>query len=178
MIIRRMIRAAKLELGLYEEVEADKGATVEALAAVVFSSLASGVGMTSTGGGSGFIAGTIGALAGWFIWAFLTFLIGTKILREPQTQANTGELLRTIGFAQSPRSILLLGCIHPTLAGILILVAFVWTAAAMVIAVRQALDYKSTGRAMAVVVIGGLVQLLVFVGLIVVITGLTAGPGA
>ena len=177
MIVRRMFRAAKLETVLYEEVEADKGATVEAMAAVVLSSLAAGIGMTSTGGGSGFIAGTLGALVGWLIWASLTFLIGTKILPEAQTKADIGELLRTVGFAHSPRLILVFGCLHPTLAGFLILVAFVWTAVAMVIAVRQALDYKSTGRAIAVVVIGGLIQLAVFVGLVVVITGMTAGPG-
>ena len=178
MIFRRMLRAAKLEAGLYEEVEADKGATVEALGAVLFSSLAAGIGISSTGGGSGFIAGTLGALAGWAVWAFLTFFLGAKIFPEAQTKADIGELLRTIGFAHSPRLILLFGCLHPTLAGFLMLLSFVWTACAMVIAVRQALDYQSTGRAVAVVVVGGLIQLAVFVGLVVLIIGMSAGPGA
>ena len=178
MIFRRMLRAAKLEVGLFEEVEADKGSTVEAMGAVVLSSLAAGIGMTSVGSGGNFIAGTIGALVGWWVWAFLSYFIGTKILPEPQTHADLGELLRTIGFASSPGAILILGILHPTVAGFLNLVAFVWMTAAMVLAVRQALDYKGTGRAVAVVVIAGLLQLLVRFLIIVLIVGMTAGPGA
>jgi len=87
-ITDRMIRAAKLDVNLYEEVEADKGAMGQAMGVVVFSSIAAGIGSVGTTGIKGLVLGTIAALVGWFIWAFLTYLIGTKLLPEPQTKAD------------------------------------------------------------------------------------------
>jgi hypothetical protein len=98
---------------------------------------------------------------GWFIWAGLTFLIGTKILPEPQTKADLGELLRTIGFSASPGVLRIFGMI-PLLGGLIALAASVWMLVAMIVAVRQALDYTSTGRAVGVCVIGWLVQVAIF----------------
>ncbi len=98
----RMIRAAKLDVNLYEEVEADKSAMAQAMGIVVLSSAAAGIGSFSITGMSGIVIGTITALIGWYIWAFITYFIGTKLLPEPQTSADHGELLRTIGFSSSP----------------------------------------------------------------------------
>ena len=98
----RMMRAAKLDVSLYEEVEADKTATGQAMTVVILYSVASGIGAIGTIGLKGLLFGTIGALVGWFIWAYLTYTIGTKLLAEPQTKADIGELLRTIGFSSSP----------------------------------------------------------------------------
>ncbi len=112
--------------------------------------------------------GTIGALTGWYVWAYLTYFIGTKFLPEPQTEADLGELLRTIGFSSSPGLIRVFGII-PGLAGPLFLVASIWMLVAMVIAVRQALDYESTSRAVGVCVIGWIVQLLILVLLVSVL---------
>ena len=178
MMFRRMLRAAKLDVSLYEEVEADQGATIEAMGVVLLSNLAAGIGMISTVGGIGFVGGAIAALAGWIVWASLTFFIGTKLLPEPQTQSNMGELLRTIGFSSSPGVIRVLGIFHPAVAAFLGIASSLWMLVTMVIAVRQALDYQSTGRAVGVVLIGWVVQLLVFGGLYALIVGMTAGPGA
>lgn len=156
----RIIRAAKLDVNLYEEVEADKGALSQAMWVVVLSSIAAGIGTVAQGGVVGILVGTITALIGWYIWAYLTYFIGTKFLPEPQTRADHGELLRTIGFSSSPGLIRVLGII-PGLAGIVFLVAAIWMLAAMVIAVRQALDYKSTLRAVGVCMIGWIVQLII-----------------
>ena len=158
----RIIRAAKLNVSLYEEVEADKGAMRQAMAVVVLSSLAAGIGSIGTVGLGGLVMGTIAALAGWYVWAYLTYFIGTKLLPEPQTQADPGELLRTIGFASSPGLIRVAGII-PGLGGVVFMVASLWMLAAMVIAVRQALDYTSTLRAVGVCVIGWVIQLLILV---------------
>jgi hypothetical protein len=49
----------------------------------------------------------------------------------------------------------------PGLAGIVFLVAGIWMLVAMVIAVRQALDYKSTMRALGVCIIGWIIQAVV-----------------
>ena len=157
---QRIIRATKLDVHLYEEVEADTGALAQAMAVVVLSSLAAGLGSVRVGGGFGGIAlGTLSALLGWYIWAYLTYFIGTRLLPEPQTGATHGELLRTIGFSSSPGLIRILGII-PGITGLVFLVAGVWMLVAMIIAVRQALDYRSTARAVGVCIIGWLIQAL------------------
>ena len=170
----RIIRAAKLDVNLYEEVEADKGAMGQAMAVVVLSSLAAGIGAIGTGGFGGILIGTVAALAGWYLWAYMTYFIGTKLLPEPQTQSDPGELLRTIGFASSPGLIRIVAII-PGLGVVVTLVASLWMLAAMVIAVRQALDYKSTLRAVGVCVIGWAMYLLI-IGLLVSIFGGGAQP--
>ncbi len=157
----RVIRAAKLDAHLYEEVEADKSAMRQAMLVVVFSGVAAGLGNVSKGGLSGILLGTIAALAGWYIWAFLIYLIGTKLLPEPQTRSDIGELLRTIGFSSSPGLIRVLGVIPGVEGGAFFIVATVWMLVAMVIAVRQALDYTGTMRAVAVCVIGWIIQSLI-----------------
>ena len=166
---QRMMRAAKLDVNLYEEVEADETAMKQAMGVVVLSSVAAGIGSMSMGVGN-LIFGTMLALIGWFIWAYITFIIGTKILPEAQTKSNYGELLRTIGFSSSPGLIRVFGII-PGLGKVVFLVAGVWMLIAMVIAVRQALDYKSTGRAVGVCVIGWFFQALVLAVLIAVAGG-------
>ncbi len=159
-MVDRMIRAAKLDVQLYEEVEADKGALGQAMGVVVLASIAGGVGSGRLGGLTGFFIGTVGALIAWFIWAALTYFIGTKILPEPTTRADVGELLRTTGFSSSPGLIRVLGLV-PGITGIVFLVSGVWMLTAMIIAVRQALDYRSTFRAVGVCVIGWVIQIVV-----------------
>ncbi|NOQ96731.1 MAG: hypothetical protein GQ561_01070 [Calditrichae bacterium] len=159
-LFSRMLRAAKLDISLYEEVEADERALPQATLVVVLSSLAAGVGGIFSYGFMALITGTIAALIGWYVWAFLTYYIGTKLLPEEQTEADYGQLLRTLGFASSPGLIRVLGVI-PGLLGIVNFIASVWMLVTMVIAVRQALDYKSTLRAVVVCVIGWIIQLLI-----------------
>ena len=156
----RLIRAAKLDVNLYEEVEADRGALGQAMAVVILSSIAAGLGSIAKAGMSGILTGTIFALVGWFIWAYLTYIIGTKLLPTPETRADYGELLRTIGFSSSPGLIRILGII-PGLGRIVFLVAGVWMLVAMIIAVRQALDYQSTLRAVGVCIVGWIIQAIV-----------------
>ena len=159
----RLLRAAKLDATLYEEVETDPGALRQATVAVVLSSVAAAIGSSahqlSVGG---WIAGVIVSLLAWFVWAYLTYLIGTKIFPEPTTQADWGQLLRTTGFSSAPGLIRVLG-ILPGLAGVVFALAAIWMLVAMVVAVRQALDYKSTLRAVAVCVIGWVIQALILV---------------
>ena len=156
----RLIGAAKLNVKIYEEVEADRSALNQAMGVVILSSAAAGVGIIGTAGVKGILIGTIVALIAWFVWAYLTYFIGTKILPEPQTKADLGELLRTIGFSSSPGIIRILGII-PGLGGIIFAVAGIWMFIAMIVAIRQALDYQSTWRAVGVCIIGWIIQGLI-----------------
>ncbi len=98
----RVIGAAKLEVRIFEEVESDPAATGQAMAVVVLSSLAAGLGSYGLGGFTGMLRLTAVSLIGWAIWAVLIYFIGTKLLPEPQTKSNIPEMLRTIGFASAP----------------------------------------------------------------------------
>lgn len=149
-MVDRMKGAALLDVSIYEEVEADTTATGQAAAVVAIVAVAQGVGSMGLGGG-GMIGAVLGSLLGWLVWAGITYLIGDKILGGT---ATWGELLRTLGFAQSPGILAVLGLI-PLLGGIVRLVLAVWVLIAGVIAIRQALDF-STGKAIATAVIGWL----------------------
>ncbi len=149
----RMIGAAKLEASTYEEVEHDQDALPQAMGVVALSVIASGIGSFGFGGIRGMLGGLFAAAVSWFIWAGIIFLIGTKVMPEPQTKSDLGELLRTIGFAATP-GILNVFAIIPILGWLVRLVVWVWQLAAMVVAVRQALDYKTTGKAVVVCILG------------------------
>jgi hypothetical protein len=142
----------------------------QAMWVVILSSIAAGVGSIARGGISGILIGTILALIGWFVWAYLIYFIGAKILPESHTRANPAELLRTIGFSSSPGLIRVLGII-PGLAGVVLLVGSIWMLVAMVIAVRQALDYKSTLRAVGVCVIGWIIQMAILALVFAIFSG-------
>jgi len=175
--LSRMIRASKLDVKLYEEVEQDRGALFQAMGVVILSSLCAGVGGVGKGDGglTLILLGTLSALAGWYIWAFLTYFVGTRFLPEPQTQADYGQLLRTIGFSSAPGMIRLLGLI-PGLTLIVFFAASVWMLVAMIIAVRVALDYSSNLRAVAVCAVGWLVQILLLLLLMALMGGVPQLP--
>jgi hypothetical protein len=155
----RMLGAAKLDARTYEEVETDTNATGQALGVVVISSIAAGIGSLGFGGIWGMIWGCVAALIGWVVWAFLIWLVGTKLLPEPQTRSDVPELLRTTGFASAPGVLRILG-ILPFVGSLISFLAGLWMLVAMVIAVRQALDYQSTARAIGVCVIGFIVNMI------------------
>jgi hypothetical protein len=144
----RMIAAALLKSDVYEELEADTEATNSAAIVVVLVSLASAIG-GARAGMTAAMAGLIGALLGWLIWSGVTYLIGDKLLGGT---ATWGELLRTIGFAQAPGMLAVFGLI-PGAGGVLRVVIGIWTLVAVIIAIRQALDF-GTGRAILTAVLG------------------------
>ena len=156
----RVIGAAKLEVRIFEEVESDPAATGQAMAVVVLSSLAAGLGSYGLQGFTGMLRLTAMALIGWAIWAVLIYFIGTKLLPEPQTKSNIPEMLRTIGFASAPGLLRFVG-ILPLIGWLLVLLITVWLLVANIIAVRQALDYQSTPRAAVVCLIGWVAYVLI-----------------
>ena len=159
---RRMLGAAALNRRIYEEVEADGGATGQAVGVVLLASVAGGIGLLGLGvpSSQALVSGIVGAFVAWTAWASLTYLIGTKLLPEPQTQADVGQLLRTTAFASAPGVLRLLGVI-PFIGLTVYAIASVWMLLAMIVAVRQALDYRSTGRAVGVCLVGWALSLVI-----------------
>ena len=152
-MVDRMIRASRLDVHIFEEVEADTSATRQALSVVALVALATGIASLGTTGLIGLFVGVVLAIAGWAFWAWIVYLIGTKIMPSDSTHADWGQLARTLGFAQSPGIFRVLGAV-PVVGLIIFLVVSIWMLVAMVVAVRQALDYTSTRRAIAVVLLG------------------------
>ena len=152
-MVDRMIRASRLDVHIFEEVEADTSATRQALSVVVLVALATGMASLGTTGLSGLFVGVVVSIAGWAIWAWIVYLIGTKIIPSHATHADWGQLARTLGFAQSPGIFRVLGLV-PVVGIFIFSAASIWMLVAMVVAVRQALDYTSTWRAIGVVVLG------------------------
>jgi len=153
-LTRRAVGAATLDIATYEEVEADTQATMQAALVVALSAIARAVG-ASDDGSSGIIGALIGALVGWALWAALTYFIGAKIFHGT---ANWGELARTLGFAQAPGFLYLLGVL-PVLGGLFEWLIGIWILVAGVIAIRQALDI-TTGKAIIVALIGWVVMVI------------------
>ena len=160
-LIGRMIRAAQLDPRLYAEVEADKTATFQAASVVLLAAFAGGINFP----GAPFailFGGLLAALVGWLLFAYIIYLIGAKLLPEPATKADFGALLRAMGFANAPGVVKLLGII-PELRLLVFFVAMVWVLVATVTAVRHALSYTSSWRAIGVCAIPLLAsQLLIF----------------
>ncbi len=144
----RMIGAAKLDVRIYEEVEGDTNATGQAMGVVLLAALANAIG-SGLGGLGPFVVVGIGALIGWAISAFTIYIVGAKLLPESQTRADVGELMRAMGFAQAPGLLRVLGSL-PGVSSFVLFCISIWLLVTMVVAVRQALDYSSTPRAVGV----------------------------
>ena len=156
-MLGRMLGAVRLDAATYEEVEADSKATIQALIVVVVVTIASVVG-EMLGGGDDFelvnalVIGVIRGVVSWAIWALITWIVGTTILNTEATEADWGQLARCTGFAQTPGIINVFSFV-PAVGGLISVAAFVWTFVAMLVAVRQSLDYTSTWRAFTVILI-------------------------
>jgi hypothetical protein len=178
-MLRRMINAARLDRTTYEEVENDPNATLQAILVVIIVALAAGIGAFLAVQDEainpiwGLVSGVIGGLIRWALWALVTFLVGTTILKTARTNASWSQLARTTGFAQTP-GILQILIFIPIIGWILGAIAGIWQLVAMVVAVRQALDYDSIWRTLGVVVIGFIIVVIVLAiigGLIAVVGG-------
>jgi len=172
VISNRVMRAMTLDPSLYEEIEADPTAGRQAALVVLVASIAAGIGAGGWHGASlrTFVTFTAIALATWTAWAWLVAEIGRRVLPEPQTRTSFGELLRTIGFAATPGWLQIFAAMPAMMVPVFAITA-IWMLAAMVVAVRQALDYRHTSRAVAVCALAGLLALVMAFGL-----GILFGP--
>lgn len=163
--LEKLYRAVILDSELYEEVEADKSLTRQALMTVALVAIIEGIfslGAQDQGLFLGLSQSIFGSITRWVIWAFFIAFVGTRILPEPETESNTGELLRTLGFAYAPGVFYVFSSL-PVIGSIVQLLVPLWQLAAMVVAVRQALDFSSTTRAIGVCVVAFFLMVLALV---------------
>ena len=163
--LEKLYRAVILDSELYEEVEADKTLTRQALMTVALVAMIEGIfslGAQNQGLLIGLSQSILGSITRWVMWAFFIAFVGTRILPEPETESNTGELLRTLGFAYAP-GVLYVFASLPIIGSIVQLLVPLWQLAAMVVAVRQALDFSSTTRAIGVCVVAFFLMVLTLI---------------
>lgn len=171
-LIARMMGAAMLDTSVYEEVEHDQSATTQAAMVVAIVAVCAAIGNYNAGGKT-IIAGVVMAFVGWLIMSVLTYFIGTKLFNG---RADIGEMLRTLGFAQAPGVLAILGII-PVLGKLVMFAVWVWQLVTAVIAIRQALDFD-TGKAVATAVIAWIVVIIVNLVLAAMFIGTAMVAGA
>lgn len=171
-LTERMIGAALLDVTVYEEVEHDQDATGQAALVVVIVAIAAAIGRADEGMG-GMIGAIIGALFGWLIWSAVTYVVGTTLFGGTATWS---ELLRTLGFAQSPGVLAALGFI-PVLGALALVVAGIWQLVTAVVAIRQALDF-STGKAILTAVVGWIAVAVFMIAVFAVLAAVGLAAGA
>ena len=165
MLFERMMRAVRLDSSLYEEVESDRSATSQAAMVVGIVAVCQAIGAVigvavGRDGGANPIGAVIGAIVaafiGWVVWSYITYWIGTSVFHGT---ATPGEMLRTLGFAQTPGVLGILGFI-PFLGGIIGFIGSILTLIAGIVAIRQALDF-TTGKAVMTAIVGWIALLVI-----------------
>ena len=168
-LIRRYLAALTLDPRVFEEVEADRGATGQALNVVLLAAVGAGLGNAGVGADArpALVAIVAGSVVVWVAWALLIYLLGTQVMPERGTSSDFGEVLRTLGFAAAPGALRAFEVFGDT-RWLVMPITALWMIAAMVVAIRQALDYTSTARAIALSLLGWAVSfgVAVIVGLL------------
>jgi len=165
--LNRFFRAAKLDVSLYQELVEDGRAMNQALIVVFLYSMASAYGTFGRTGATGINIGMITTLLGWYVWSFSTYIVGARLLPEPQTEPDRKAVMRVMGFASAPGVMRALGFMRG-LGLVVLLIATVWMIAAAAVGVKRALNYESIYRALGVTIIGWIIS-AVFQGLMYVL---------
>ena len=150
-LLYRMMGAILLDGATYESVENQRSTGAQAILVVLMSSIAAGVGASGLAGPSigELIVVVVFAIATWLSWAALILYVGGLVMPQPETRVDYGQLVRTIGFAAAPGVFQIFGLFTSITVPVFI-VTWIWMLGAMVVAVRQALDFRSTWRAIGV----------------------------
>lgn len=142
----RLRGALMLDARTYREVEQDTNANGQAALTVVLAALAAGIGYILSRDLVQNVIGTaLSSLLQWVIFSFVAYYVGASLFSTGQTSVTPGQVLRTIGFAQAPK-LLLIVAIVPLLGWIVGLIVFFWFLAAAIVALREAFEFD-TGRA-------------------------------
>jgi len=169
----RVVGAMKLDPNAFEDVERDTTAIGQSVSVIALAAVAAGIGNVYYGGLTGIVSGAFMSIIGFLVWSLIIWLVGTKVMPEPATKADYPETFRVLGFSAAP-GLASVVTIIPILGWLLMLVIWLWEIAAMVIAVRQVLDYSTTGKAIIVVLIGFAINIIVTLVILAPLLGMRA----
>ncbi len=183
-MIQRMIGAALFNRQTYEEIEADQDALGQAVLVVMLVTLCGVVGAIIGGllGDASLLGIIVVAIGGlvfgiirWALWVSVMYLVGGKMLRTSDTQTSWAEVGRVIGFAYTP-GVLSIFSFVPGIGILFPILGALWTLVAVTVAVRQAMDFESTGRAIGVVLLSAVIGFIPWI-IIQIIEVLLLNPG-
>ncbi|MDA8175383.1 MAG: YIP1 family protein [Nitrospiraceae bacterium] len=157
VILNRALRAAALDPYVYDELSPRGQAMGQAVAIIILSGVAAGIGDARSGGIAAFLIGTVAALAGWFLWTLVAYFAGTRMFPGRRTTSGYVRMLTFAGFASAPGLIRVLELL-PGLRAPVFLAAAVWMIAATIIGIKQSLRYSSTLKAAGICITAWLVQ--------------------
>ena len=169
----RVVGAMKLEPNAFEDVERDPTAIGQSVGVIALAAVAAGIGNIYYGGLTGIVSGAFMSVISFLIWSLIIWLVGTKVLPEPASKADYPETFRVLGFAAAPGLASVITII-PLLGWLLMFVIWLWQIAAMVVAVRQVLDFSTTGKAIVVVIVGFIINIVLTVLIIGPLLGMRA----
>jgi hypothetical protein len=144
-LVRQTIGAMTFRAAIYREIATQPGATAPAIGILLLSCFVPG----SVSIVYGTLGGILYSFSGWAIWICLAYMIGAKIFPESPVDSGLLRLLRAGGFAASPALLGFFG-LAAVVGHILPITTTVWVIAATAVAIREALQYRTTSRAVAV----------------------------
>jgi hypothetical protein len=168
----RVLRAALLHADTYEEVEADASSIGQAFVVVLVACVAGGTArwmiareLPADEVTLQVTASALEPLVLWLLGSAFAFMVGASFFRGPETETDYLEVLRTTGFAFGPAVLRFFAFLPPPSLGLAIDVAARgWMFVAVVVALRQALDY-TTLRAVGTFGLAAVLVILVMLGL-------------
>jgi Yip1 domain len=169
----RVVGAMRLDPNTFEDVERDPTSIGQSVGVIVLAAVAAGVGNIYWGGITGIVSGALMSIIGFLVWSLIVWVIGTKVLPEPTTKADFAETFRVIGFSAAPGLASVI-TIVPLIGYLFMFLIWLWQMAAMVVAVKQVLDYSTLGKAVVVVLIGFVVNICITLLLLAPLFGLRA----
>lgn len=142
-LVRRAVRAARLDPTVYREVAVDPRATAQAFLLVMLVGIVGSLGAIAVGTEIAIASAVLAPLA-WLLMAALAQIVVTRVMGADRTDAWQ-RAARALGFAHAPA---LLGVVVlvPFVGPLLLLAIAVWRLAAMLVALRAAFDL-SAGQA-------------------------------
>src|SRR5688500_18583355 len=171
-LIERLKGVRRLQGTTFEEIERDRGATVEALIVVVLVAIAALIGSLGNEGADGLGSGVTGAIVGWLAFSAICYILGTRFLASLETKSSWGELLRVLGYAEAPNLVAIVAFI-PLFGGLIAGIGAIWALLAAILGIRQALEVPYA-RAAGVAVVAWVIRLalLFLIGLLFDVTAL------
>ena len=113
------------------------------------------------------------AILTWFIWAILIYVLGVKIFPDKQTKVSFKKVLTVVGFAHAP-GLLRFFAVTPELMIPIIFITQFWIFAALIISIRQILNFKSNLKSFGIIFLSFLI--IVFMSISFVMSRMNALP--
>ena len=113
------------------------------------------------------------AILTWFIWAILIYVLGVKIFPDKQTNVSCKKVLTPVGFAHAP-GLLRFFAVTPELMIPIIFITQFWIFAALIISIRQILNFKSNLKSFGIIFLSFLI--IVFMSISFVMSRMNALP--